>query len=57
MLFHGNPVVFEPGMVIFCHMIIFDSELELAMTLGETVLVREAGHDRLSRSPLEFVVI
>jgi len=57
MLFHGNPVVFEPGMVIFCHMIIFDSEIELAMTLGETVLVSEAGHDRLSRSPLEFVVI
>ena len=56
MLFHGNPVAFEPGMVIFCHMIIFDSENGLAMTLGETVLVSEAGHERLSRSPLEFVV-
>jgi Xaa-Pro dipeptidase len=56
MLYHANPVAFEPGMVVFCHMIIFDSDAGLAMTLGETVLVTERGHDRLSSAPLELVV-
>ncbi len=56
MMYQGNARVFEPGMVIFCHMIIFDSDAALAMTLGETVLVTETGNDRLSRSPLDLVV-
>lgn len=56
MLYHANPVVIEPGMVFFCHMIIFDSSTGLAMTLGRTSLVGERGPDVLSRSSLEFVV-
>ncbi|MEK9752786.1 MAG: Xaa-Pro peptidase family protein [Rhodospirillaceae bacterium] len=56
MLYRGNPVEFEPGMVVFCHMIIFDSDAELAMTLGETVLVTAGGHERLSSAPLDLVV-
>ena len=56
MMYEGNPREFQPGMVIFCHMIIFDSEVELAMTLGETVLVTDTGNERLSRSPLDMVV-
>jgi Xaa-Pro dipeptidase len=56
MLYEGNPVVFAPGMVVFCHMIIFDSDAGLAMTLGETVLVTETGHERLSRASLDLVV-
>ena len=56
MMYRGNSRVFEPGMVIFCHMIIFDSDAGLAMTLGETVLVTETGNERLSRSPLDLVV-
>jgi len=56
MLYRGNPVVFEPGMVVFCHMIIFDAPAGLAMTLGETVLVTDSGNERLSRSPLELVI-
>ena len=56
MLYHGNPVEFEPGMVVFCHMILMDSENELAMTLGETVLVTQDGNERLSRSPLELII-
>lgn len=56
MLYRGNPVHFLPGMVVFCHMIIFDSDAGLAMTLGETVLATESGHERLSRSALELVV-
>ena len=36
MFFHGNPVEIGPGMVFFLHMIVFDSEAGLAMTLGRT---------------------
>jgi len=56
MLYRDNPVFFEAGMVVFCHMIIFDAPAGLAMTLGETVLVTEQGNERLSRSPLELVI-
>lgn len=56
MLYANNPVEFEPGMVVFCHMILFDEAKGLAMTLGETVLVTESGHDRLSRSSLERLI-
>jgi len=55
MLYHGNTTEFKPGMVIFCHMIIFDSDANLAMTLGETVHVNHSNFYRLSRSPWELV--
>ena len=57
MLYHGNPVEIAPGMVFFCHMIIFNSEKGLAMTLGRTSLVGERGAEPLSRSPLDLVVV
>ncbi|MCP4330940.1 MAG: aminopeptidase P family protein [Alphaproteobacteria bacterium] len=56
MFYHGNPVVAEPGMVFFIHIIIFDSPAGLAMSIGETVEVTAAGNERLSRSALDFVV-
>jgi len=56
MLYADNPTTFEPGMVVFCHMIIFDADTGLAMTLGETVLVTDTGHQRLSSAPLSLVV-
>ena len=55
MLYHGNPVPFAPGMVVFCHMILFNSEAGVAMTLGRTSLVTEAAPEVLSRSGLELV--
>ena len=55
MLYHENPVVIEVGMTIFCHMIIFDSPRGLAMTLGRTSLITEAGAEPLSKVPLELV--
>ncbi len=55
MLYHGNTTEFKPNMVIFCHMIIFDSAANLAMTLGETIRINKSGFDRLSRSPWELV--
>ncbi|MEX0695214.1 MAG: Xaa-Pro peptidase family protein [Rhodospirillales bacterium] len=55
MLYAGNPVVIEPGMVYFCHMIIFDSDAKLAMCLGETVLTTTGAAERLSRAPLDLI--
>lgn len=55
MLYHGNPVETVPGMVIFVHMVIFDSEKGLAMTLGRTSLIGEKGAEPLSRMSLDFI--
>ncbi len=55
MLYHGNPVEVAPGMVFFCHMIIFDDSAGLAMTLGRTSLVGEGGATPLSRGTLDLL--
>src|ERR671916_493893 len=39
MLFSGNPVLAEPGMVFFLHCIVADSERGVAMSLGHTCLL------------------
>ncbi len=56
MLYHANPVPIAPGMVIFLHMILFDAEHGLAMTLGRTSEVTASGARVLSRASLEFVL-
>jgi Xaa-Pro dipeptidase len=56
MLYHGNPVPIAPGMVIFLHMILFDAEHGLAMTLGRTSEVTSAGAHVLSRASLDFAL-
>ncbi len=55
-LYHANPIVPGPGMVFFCHMIIFDSDAGLAMTLGRTSLITEAGAKPLSGASLDLFV-
>jgi Xaa-Pro dipeptidase len=57
MLYQDNPVEVAPGMVFFCHMIIFDSEAGLAMSLGRTSLIGDAGAEPLSRAPLDLVAV
>jgi len=57
MLYTGNPVVLAPGMVFFMHMILMDSEAQLAMNLGETYLVTEDGNERLGKQKLDLVVL
>ncbi len=54
MIYAGNPIVLTPGMVFFLHMIIFDDDAGLAMTLGRTSLVTAGGAEVLSRQPLDF---
>jgi Xaa-Pro dipeptidase len=56
MFFHGNPVEVGPGMVFFLHMIVFDSEAGLAMTLGRTSLITERGAEPLAQAPLDLVI-
>ena len=55
-LYTGNPVILQPGMVFFMHMILMDSENELAMNLGETYLITPSGNERLGKKKLDLVI-
>ena len=57
MLYTGNPYVIQPGNVFFIHMILMDSDNNLAMNLGETYLVTENGNERLGKQKLDLVVL
>ena len=57
MLYTGNPYVIKPGNVFFLHMILMDSDNNLAMNLGETYLVTNTGNQRLGRQKLDLVVL
>ena len=57
MLYTGNPYVIEPGNVFFMHMILMDSDNELAMNLGETYLLTDKGNERLGKQKLDLVVL
>ena len=57
MLYTGNPYVISPGNVFFMHMILMDSDNNLAMNLGETYLVTERGNERLGKQKLDLVVL
>ena len=56
MLYNGNPITLVPGMVFFMHMILMDSENQLAMNLGETYLITEKGNERLGKKKLDLVI-
>jgi len=56
MLYTGNPHVIQPGNVFFMHMILMDSENELAMNLGETYLITPSGNERLGKKKLDLVI-
>ncbi len=55
MLFHGQPMLARPGMVFFIHIIVFDADNGLAMTLGRTSLVSGRGAEPLSKAAIELV--
>ena len=57
MIFANNPLILKPGMIFFVHMILMDSENQLAMNLGETYLVNEKGNERLGKKKLDLVVL
>ena len=57
MLYTGNPYVIQPGNVFFMHMILMDSDSNLAMNLGETYLITENGNERLGKQKLDLVIL
>jgi Xaa-Pro dipeptidase len=56
MIYRENPQVLEPGMVLFMHMILLDTEAGLAMHLGETAVVSPDGCEPVTHAPRELVV-
>jgi len=56
MLYTGNPYIIKPGNVFFIHMILMDTDNQLAMNLGETYLVTESGNERLGKKKLDLVI-
>ena len=57
MLYTGNPYKIVPGNIFFMHMILMDSDNNLAMNLGETYLVTENGNERLGKQKLDLVIL
>lgn len=56
MFYQGNPEPIAPGMTLFAHMIIMDSETGAAMCLGRTYLTTEGAPEPLSRHSLDLIV-
>ncbi|MEN8918542.1 MAG: Xaa-Pro peptidase family protein, partial [Octadecabacter sp.] len=56
MFYEGNPLLMQRNQVFFLHMILMDSDVGAAMTLGHSVLVTDTGCERLSRHPLDLLV-
>lgn len=55
MFYAGNDWVLEPGMVLFAHMILMDSDTDTAMCLGRTSIVTEGAPEPVSDTPLEML--
>lgn len=56
MLYADNPEPVVAGMVFFVHIIIFDSDAGLAMTLGHSVEVTASAPAVLTAAPVEMVI-
>ena len=56
MIYKDNPVVLQPNMVIFMHMILLDWERKLAMAVGDTVLVTAGECETLTNMGTGLVV-
>ena len=56
MLYEGNPVLAEPGMVFFIHIIIVNSETGLAQCLGRSSIVGDLKSEPVCHSKPELIV-
>ena len=56
MIYTGNPYIIQAGNIFFMHMILMDSENQLAMNLGETYLVTSTGNERLGKKKIDLVI-
>jgi Xaa-Pro dipeptidase len=57
MIYAGNPTVCQPGMVLFFHVMLGDSDTGYATGVGHTVLVTQAAPDVLTGLPTDLTVI
>lgn len=56
MFYADNEWVLEPGMVLFAHMILMDSETGTAMCLGRTFLTGVNSNECITDAPLDLLV-
>jgi Xaa-Pro dipeptidase len=57
MFFAGSSQGIEPNMVLFAHMILFDSHSETAMTLGRSFITTSGKPEQLSKHDLDLIVL
>jgi Xaa-Pro dipeptidase len=57
MFYEANPLIMQENQAFFLHMIVMDSAVGLAMTLGHTVLVTGSGAERLSRHGTDLLTV
>jgi Xaa-Pro dipeptidase len=56
MLYAGNPMLAQSGMVLFLHAMLSDTDTGTAMGLGHTILVTDSGREVLSGESIELPV-
>lgn len=56
MLYSGNPMLMQAGMVLFMHAILIDAEANLAMSLGHTVIITDSGREVLTGHAFDYHV-
>ena len=56
MFYEANDWEIVPGMVMFAHMILMDSDSETAMCLGRTYLVGTGGAEALNLPDLDLAL-
>ncbi len=57
MFYAGNPYVMQTNNIFFVHIILMNSDTGNSMTLGQTIRVTDAGIERLSRQPIDMMVV
>jgi Xaa-Pro dipeptidase len=56
MIFSGNALTVQPGMVFFPHVMLGDADSGRAVGLGDSVLITAEGAESLSRLPRELII-
>ena len=56
MIIRNDPVVLEPNMSFFTHMILVDHDTGLTMSLGEQAIVTAGGPEVITHAPRELIV-
>jgi Xaa-Pro dipeptidase len=56
-IFEGNPVVLEPNMTFFTHMILVDHDTGLTMSLGEQAIIGDGAPEVITHVPRTPIVV